>query len=97
MDALFFGQPASMPLRTWARHLAGVREQTVLERHVARFACGYWEVGAASATARLGSVLKEELSPAEGETWRRKLGRIAGAVRDARAPSSRRDDTSAGS
>jgi Uncharacterised nucleotidyltransferase len=97
MDALFFGEPAAMPLRTWARHLAGVREQTVLEKHVARFSCGYWEVGPASATARLGSILKEELSPAAGETWRQKLGRVVGAVRDARAPSSSRDETTAGS
>jgi putative nucleotidyltransferase-like protein len=97
MDALFFGDQTTMPLRTWARHLAGVREQTVLERHVARFTCGYWEVGAAAATARLGKVLVEELSPAEGETWRQKMGRIFGALRDARAPSSRRDETAAGS
>ena len=83
IDALFFGGQTTIPLRTWARHLVSVREQTVLERHVAHFGCGYWEVGPAEATSRLGTVLKEELSPAEGETWRQKLRRILGALRDA--------------
>jgi len=95
IDALFFGGHPTIPLRTWARHLASVREQTVLERHVAHFGCGYWEVGPGEATSRLGTVLKEELSPAEGETWRQKLRRILGALRDARVPRSRRDNTAA--
>ena len=43
IDGLFYGGRETAPLRTWARHLEGVRKQSILESHVARLLHPYWE------------------------------------------------------
>jgi hypothetical protein len=82
-DSLFFGGPATIPLRVWARHLEAVRERTVFESHLQRWLRPFWGLPPAGAIAEIGRVVRTELSPAEGETWGTKLSRFPRAVRDA--------------
>jgi len=90
IDALFFGGRQTVPLRVWARHLASVRERTVFEGHLQSWLRAFWGLPAGAAFAETARVLRAEIAPAEGESWRTKLARIPAAVRHAQTPLSRR-------
>jgi Uncharacterised nucleotidyltransferase len=91
-DALFFGGSETMALRLWARHLATVRERTVFENHLQRWLRSFWGLPLRPALAETGKVLRAEITPAAGETWREKLTRVPRAVRDAGAELGDRSD-----
>ena len=91
IDALFFGRPRTIPLRTWARHLVEVRERTVFETHVERYAAGFTYLPPRTAVTRFGKVLVEEVRPLEGETWLEKLKRSRTAAANAGLPATTRE------
>lgn len=92
-SALLEGQASGVTLATWARHLAAVRERTVLETHLACWA------GAISGLpdARLRSVggatrlFTEQALPRPGESWAGALGRTRLAMSNAFRPQSEHD------
>jgi hypothetical protein len=101
IDALFYEGQLTVPLRSWARHVALVRSQSVLENHLRRWVASFWEMPPHTAIARLPLVLRDELAPTPDETGRDKLARIARALRRPRsappaqqAPPSRRQERS---
>jgi hypothetical protein len=81
-------------LSTWARHLAEVRERTVLETHLARWA------GAGSGLPRTGLrsiggatvLFTDAMRPRSGESWSDALGRTRLAMSNAFRPQSEHDD-----
>jgi hypothetical protein len=83
-DALLDGGSRTWPLRTWARHLQGVRERTVLEAHLAHWLSGFWATPARAAVAAAGAALARELRPAAGETFKMKASRTRLALANAR-------------
>jgi len=91
VESLFLGAPRTAPLRTWARNLVEVRERTVLEQHVARWAGWYWAFPPGLATRAAFDEVRSDLTPEAGEGWRRKLGRTGRAFRDALRPRSEHD------
>ncbi len=91
IDCLFYAGAPSLPLRTWARHLPDVRERSVLEHHLTRWLSPYGELPPRAALAHNVHLFSQEIAPAAGEGWREKLGRTTRALRNPRAPVSRRD------
>ena len=92
-DALLRGSRSGLALRTWARHLATVRERTVLETHLTRWAgpvCGLPE-------ARLRAVgdgtviFTGAARPRGGEAWIDAMRRTTLAMLDAFHPQSQHD------
>ena len=79
-EALFCGARAPLALRVWARHLAGVRERTVLENHVTRLAAQPLS-GAARSAGR-----------DRDEPWSRKLARARMALGNAFVARSEHED-----
>lgn len=73
----------SWPLRTWARHLAAVRERTVFETHSARLLSSFWGLPWRAALGATSDALVSELRRQSGESWRTKLLRTTRAVRNA--------------
>jgi hypothetical protein len=92
IDALFFDGRRSAALRIWARHLAAVRERTVLETHLQAALHPFWERPAAPAAAESLAAVKADLAPVPGESWGNKLGRIPRAIREAHLPHSARPE-----
>jgi hypothetical protein len=84
----------ALVLSTWARHLADVRERTVLETHLARWA------GAGSGLPRTGLrsiaeatvLFTNAVRPRSGESWPTALGRTRLAVSNAFRPQSEHDE-----
>jgi Uncharacterised nucleotidyltransferase len=94
-DALLGDARRGVALRTWARHLRAVRERTVLETHVTRWAgpvCGL-------PSARLRAVgdgtviFTEAARPRAEEGWTDAIRRTRLAVRDALHPQSQHNVT----
>jgi hypothetical protein len=85
IDGLFYGEPPTLPLRTWARHLPAVREKTVLENHLARWLHPYWELPPPAAVGRMAELVLDDLRPAPGTSRREQLRRIGEAVRNRKA------------
>jgi hypothetical protein len=85
IDHLLLGERArrTAPMRLWAGHLPAVREQTVLEAHVDRWVGAFWGLPPGAAAAQGWGNLRWDLSPAEGESWRERLGRASLASRRA--------------
>jgi hypothetical protein len=81
--ALLGGGRTPWPLRTWARHLAEVRDRTVLEFHLERWLSGFWESKVRVAAARVPGTLVSELLPAPGETLAKKVTRSRHALGNA--------------
>jgi len=77
--------------RTWARNVPAMRERTVLEAHLENWISCYWTSPPLGATRLALSNLAWDLLPAE-ESWRSKIGRAAGALRNARSPKSAHDE-----
>jgi hypothetical protein len=92
-DALF-GRIASVPaLRTWARHLAAVRERTVFETHLTRWAgpvtgLPYTRMRALGGATR---IFADAARPRGGERWTDAVRRTRLAIADAPRPQSEHD------
>ena len=89
IEGVFHGGASTFPLRTWARHLAEVRERSVFEHHLTRWLSPYWELPPLPALSRMTQVVRRELGPAPGETWGDKVGRARRALRNPHVPVSR--------
>jgi Uncharacterised nucleotidyltransferase len=81
--ALFYGSPAPLALRLWARNLLKTRERTVLENHLERILSNFWILPAPTALGELVSILAHEVRPAPGEAWADKWSRSGQALRNA--------------
>jgi hypothetical protein len=81
--------PASM--RIWARHLADVRERTVLESHLQRWLASLWALPRRKALSSLRAALAADLRPTGEERWSAKLARTRKALRAAFARKSHHD------
>ena len=85
MERLFYDGKRSVPLRTWARHLEGVRERTVLEHHATRWLHPFWELPPLRAVGCTLRTARSEVAPAPDETWREKATRALRAARNPNA------------
>ncbi len=84
-DALLQGRGRALSLRVWGRHLATVRERTVLETHLARWAgpaCGLPHGGTRALGAALATLIGAA-QPKGGEHWTDAVRRTSLAVADA--------------
>jgi hypothetical protein len=81
--ALFLDGAPPRGFRLWGRHLAAVRERTVLERHLARWTAWWSALPPGRAARATLDELRFDLTPDRGETWGRKLRRSGQAVRHA--------------
>ena len=90
IDAVFYGASVTLPLRTWARHLQGVRERTVAEDHLERVLHPFWGMPPHRASRAAMRAAAGTIRPAPGETWGNKLTRTRRALRRARTPIVRR-------
>lgn len=88
IDALFVEEHPTWPTRTWARHLTGVRERTVLEVHLARALEPFTSLPPWRAPAGVVRSLRPTVLPHQDEGWRRKLSRSRHALRSARVRAS---------
>ena len=80
LEAVLDGR-RTVPLRTWAGHLAALREQVVLEQHLERLLAPFWGLPPSLATRTAASALLAEFRPAFDETWGEKIGRMGQALR----------------
>lgn len=87
----FLGGPATSSERLWARHLPGVREQTVVEVHVTRWLSPFWALPPRRAVRVAAAGLASDLRPAVHEPWRSKVRRTVRALGNAGATKSRHE------
>jgi hypothetical protein len=85
LDALLTRR-ATWPLRLWAGHLGGFRDQTVLETHLERLLAPLWGYRKPVAVRRVGSAVVSEVRPAFDEGWSEKLRRTVIALRRLGSP-----------
>jgi hypothetical protein len=86
-DALLGDAPLPMSVRLWARNLVEVRDRTVSETHIRRFAAPFWALPWPLATAELTRVLIETVLPSPSDSWSTKLGRTRESWRSRNHPS----------
>ena len=82
VDGLLGDGRIGVPLRVWARHLAAVRERTVLETHLTRWAgpvCGLPDTRL-SALGGATAMFTEAARPRAGEGWPEAIRRTALAI-----------------
>lgn len=82
-ESVFLGARTTGAERVWARHLGGVREQTVAEVHLTRWASPFWALPPRRAMRIAASGLASDLRPAVEEPWRSKLRRSLRALGNA--------------
>jgi hypothetical protein len=82
---------SSGAMRVWGRHLRGVRERTVLERHLQEWLSPWWLRGPAPAAAATVRAVVADLRRDRGERWERKLRRARMAVGNAGVAKSEHD------
>jgi hypothetical protein len=82
-DALFHAEPPPRALRGWARSLAEARERTVLEQHTSRWRCWFDALPPGLAVRATLDELRQDVTPAPGESWGSKARRSRRAVRNA--------------
>jgi hypothetical protein len=82
-DSLLYDGSRPLPLRTWARNLAAVRERTVIESHFESWLCPWWALPSRRALKQSGCALAAALQPEADESWGRKLRRTQHALRNA--------------
>jgi Uncharacterised nucleotidyltransferase len=70
-------------LRLWARHLASVRERTVLETHLTSWMSPLWSFSGFEGLAKCATAFAADLLPLPGEGLRDKLVRTRHALADA--------------
>jgi hypothetical protein len=80
-DALLEDGPPARPLRSWARHLAEVREPTVLESHLARATAPIVAVPPAQTARGVAWAARDSFGPGTDERWTTKLHRATRAIR----------------
>jgi hypothetical protein len=86
IDALFMNAPTTIALRTWARHLLGAREPSVLESHAAAIAAPAWSLPYSRAGLGAGRELLDTVLARGDDTWSEKLYRARRAARHAVTP-----------
>jgi Uncharacterised nucleotidyltransferase len=86
--ALFEGDPTTLPLRVWARHLRPVRERTLLDSHLMRWLHVFWELPPRAAAHDLRAAFRLTVLPAPGESWGEKLARTSHSFRHPGEPMS---------
>jgi hypothetical protein len=75
VESVLLGGRTSSAQRLWARHLAGAREQTVLEVHVTRWASPFWALPLRRAVRVAAGNAASDFRPAVDEPWRSKAKR----------------------
>lgn len=81
IDTLLRDAPVvPLALRTWARHLASLRQPSILESYAARILGPAWALPRHKAARGMGSELCRTVLPYEGESWTSQLGRARHAV-----------------
>jgi hypothetical protein len=83
IDSLFGDRRRPLPGHVWARHLWGVRERTVLERHLERWLGPFSALPPTQAAAATRRNVTYQFALAEGETRLRMIRRSARAAADA--------------
>jgi hypothetical protein len=83
VESVFLGGRTTGAERVWARHLGRVREQTVAEVHLTRWASPFWALPPRRAMRIAASGLASDLRPAVEEPWRSKLRRSLRALGNA--------------
>jgi putative nucleotidyltransferase-like protein len=78
--ALFGDGRPTAALRLFGRHLATVRESSVLDNHLQRWLYPFWELPFHQALATIPGTLRQELLPEPGESWRHKIQRVKQAL-----------------
>jgi hypothetical protein len=80
-DAVFGDVGRSVSVGVWARHLTGVRDQTVLEDHLARIAAPVSALPLRRLPNALARVLRDTAARREAESWadKRRRTRLAAA------------------
>lgn len=91
VDSIFYGGPEPVPMRLWGRHLKEVRGETVLEEHLQRWLHPFWERPFWPGLRDSLTMIRRDLTPAAGETWRDRIGQNLDALRHLHAPASSRD------
>jgi Uncharacterised nucleotidyltransferase len=91
-ESVFFRGPATSAERIWARHLAGAREQTVVEVHVTRWASPFWALPPRRAARVAASGVASDLRPAVDEPWSAKVRRSLRALGNAGETKSRHEE-----
>jgi hypothetical protein len=90
-DSLFGDGARPGSMRIWARHLAEVRERTVLESHLQRWLAGLWALPRRDALSSLRAAVAHDLKREGEERWSAKLGRTRRAFLAAFARKSHHD------
>lgn len=90
-DFLFGDGPRPGSMRIWARHLADVRERTVLESHLQRWLAGLWALPSQQALSSFSAAVASDLRREGDERWSAKLERTRRALGAAFARKSHHD------
>jgi hypothetical protein len=91
LAAIFGSARRPVAVTLWARHLASVRERTVLETHLSSWLSPLWSFAGWEALEQSAAAVAADLRPLPGESWGDKLLRTRGALMDASHGASRRD------
>jgi hypothetical protein len=83
LDSLFAQQLRPVAGHLWSRHLWGVRERTVLERHLERWLAPFWALPPARAVPTTRRHIAQALAPQPGESRRQRLRRWSRAMTNA--------------
>jgi putative nucleotidyltransferase-like protein len=86
IDALLMDGSRTIAARTWARHLFGAREPSVLESHLSRVAAAAWGLPHSQAGRGVGREIKKTALVYGEDSWPEKLHRARRAVRHAVMP-----------
>jgi hypothetical protein len=86
VDSLLYGTGRSLALRTWARHLRGARERTVLENRVQRLAGPAWGLPMREVPRAVLGAGASHVRRHDDERWRTKLVRTGRLIRGAASP-----------
>jgi hypothetical protein len=86
IDTLLMNGPSTIASGTWARHLFGAREPSVLESHAAMIAAPAWSLPYSRAGLGVGRELLDAALARGDDTWSEKLYRVRRAVRHAVTP-----------
>jgi Uncharacterised nucleotidyltransferase len=90
--SVLLGGPTPSAERLWIRHLAAVRERTVLEVHVTRWISPFWALPLRRAVPAAAADAAADFVPAADEPWRAKARRSLRALRNLGAPKSQHDE-----
>lgn len=91
VHAVVEGRGRSAGVTLWSRHLAQVRERTVLEWHVKDLLAPAWGLPLRPALRAVLGEVRATAGRVRGETWRAKLARIRLALRNAGVARSEHD------